>query len=107
MRATWTTGIMAGSEDRTNWTEAGGGLVLVNLRVPAGAVEWEVYETGRILRFACPCGCGVVSAMPVADNGRNGWVWDGNVEEPSLTPSVQMITPCRWHGYLIRGEWIA
>lgn len=34
---------------------------------------------------------------------RPRWVWDGNVESPTLAPSIH--SPGQWHGYLIKGEF--
>lgn len=57
------------------------------------------------IAFRCPCGCGNESWLPVSIGDR-GWLWDGNIEKPTLTPSVlQSGLPCKWHGYLTAGEW--
>jgi hypothetical protein len=58
------------------------------------------------LRFVCPCGCGSVGFTPIRP-GYTGssWQWDGNEAQPTLTPSIQKLTPCRWHGYLTKGEF--
>lgn len=56
-----------------------------------------------ILRFACPCGCGTIGALPLKHWDENGWTWDGDVLAPTCTPSIQMLSPCRWHGYLTKG----
>lgn len=34
--------------------------------------------------------------------GRREWTWDGNVKQPTLTPSI--LSPNVWHGYLTRGR---
>jgi hypothetical protein len=35
-------------------------------------------------------------------NGLHGW--DGNVEGPTITPSIGCDARCGWHGHLIKGE---
>ena len=74
--------------------------------LPAGAWDWRMADDGktRYLNFTCPCGCGVASMIPVTTvPGGHGWKWDGNEEKPTLSPSIQKLTPCRWHGYLRAG----
>lgn len=34
------------------------------------------------------------------------WAWDGNVEAPTLTPSVNCLGGCGWHGHVTNGECI-
>lgn len=57
-----------------------------------------------VLRFSCPCGCGAVAALPIDKTfDQRAWSWNGNKDLPSTQPSIQMLTPCRWHGYLTDG----
>jgi hypothetical protein len=35
------------------------------------------------------------------ENNRPRWIWDGNIENPSLMPSIH--APGEWHGYLQNG----
>lgn len=69
--------------------------------------EWETVEgekkSGWDMWFVCPCGCGNCSHIPLNHSG--GWNWDGNKEQPTLTPSVQKLVSCSWHGYLTKGVW--
>lgn len=72
--------------------------------------------TARIL-FVCPNGkrCGVLlgpSAVPRSEDGRlNVWGWDGNVDRPTITPSINCIAEkdgistggCGWHGFVTAG----
>lgn len=84
---------------------------------PAGAVEWsrntndQTDPNGQIthLHYLCPCGCGAVGNAPVNKGGKiaHAWEWDGNEEFPTLNPSIQMLTKCRWHGFLRKGVWIS
>lgn len=32
------------------------------------------------------------------------WHWDGNKDEPTLTPSIGCDQRCGWHGHLTKGE---
>ena len=72
-----------------------------------GAIEFRELD-GEVkgIAFRCPCGCGHDSWLPVCREER-GWIWDGNREAPSLTPSIlQSGLPCKWHGYLTNGEFV-
>ena len=64
--------------------------------------------------FVCPCGCGAHGALAFdnrpadylakhPDAARPAWHWDRNREKPTLSPSIQRTTGCRWHGYLRAG----
>ena len=36
------------------------------------------------------------------------WKWDGNIDRPTLTPSIgspRMAEGIGWHGYLVGGDW--
>lgn len=73
-------------------------------------------EIGR-LNYACPRGGGNCGSIRV----RNGekpkspktWGWNGNVEHPDLTPSINCLAKdpktnepyagCGWHGWLDKG----
>jgi hypothetical protein len=77
-----------------------------------GAFKWWRREEGgppTRLTFLCPCGCGTPAGVAVAKdmNDRGGnhpvWQWDGNIEKPTITPSIQIIGGCGWHGYLTAG----
>ncbi len=79
--------------------------------VAPGASWWVNGNDGAIacLRFACPCGCGLIGATPVrAGFGSGQWQWNGNKEKPSLTPSILFSSGCpnKWHGYLTDGMWV-
>lgn len=71
-----------------------------------------VYYKGNIcgLDYFCPCGkCKQSSYLPFRDNELTtepSWIFDGNMGSPSLTPSIQRTTSCRWHGYLTNGKFI-
>lgn len=56
------------------------------------------------LRYMCPCGCGNWACIPITtEPGGYGWQWNGNKEKPTLNPSIQKLTPCHWHGFLVDG----
>jgi hypothetical protein len=63
--------------------------------------------------FICPCGCGDLCAIDFRPKPAPSWDWDGNVEAPTLTPSVRRIVKRRdtgeqkthWHGWLRAGVW--
>jgi hypothetical protein len=83
--------------------------------LPAGVARWSVIESVnqgkkclyRSLAYMCPGGCGQIGHVPVttAEGYRDGWNWDGNLELPTLQPSIQMLAGCRWHGHLVKGIW--
>lgn len=56
--------------------------------------------------FVCPGPCKALSAIalrPVFDGSPQSWEFDGNLEAPTLTPSIHHLG-C-WHGYLTAGEF--
>lgn len=81
-------------------------------------IEGYPAATGHIL-FVCPNGkrCSVLlGPAAVAREASPGgrlciWAWDGNVERPTLTPSINCIAEkdgkptggCGWHGYITNG----
>ena len=69
----------------------------------AGSANWDANKSH--IRFICPCGCGGYIDLPVKSMCPEGWDWDGNVDEPTLSPSI-LNRPCGWHGYLRKGEWV-
>lgn len=56
------------------------------------------------MAYVCPCGCGGKGTIRFDTVHDNGWAWDGNVEKPTLSPSVKQVT-CGWHGWLRNGRW--
>lgn len=38
------------------------------------------------------------------DNAAHKWGWDGNMETPTLTPSIGCDHRCGWHGHITNGE---
>jgi hypothetical protein len=65
--------------------------------------------------FDCPCGCGTRSFIPF-ENPLDGGPPVGDVKNPhwrrsgetfetlTLTPSIQRVGGCGWHGFITNGE---
>jgi len=85
-----------------------GGETPYNRSLPVGASQWQNGTDGNIagLAFVCPCGCGSIGTTAVVKGFGTKWNWDGNKEFPTLTPSIQKLTACKWHGYLTKGEFV-
>lgn len=82
--------------------------------IPPG--EWILVrsESGNIyaLVFGCPCKTHQHSRslwLPISTGSKQGhkWLWDGNVDEPSITPSILRNDTCRWHGYMTKGKFVS
>jgi hypothetical protein len=83
---------------------------------PAGHVTYRRAAAGAIvgLMFGCPCGCG--RAYGASFDRPNGWTFDGNVEKPTINPSLgcypageSKVGPdgtYHWHGYLRAGIFV-
>lgn len=61
--------------------------------------------------YACPCGCGAIHGAAFS-HGNVRWTWDGNVESPTVTPSLGLHpkddsapdgSGYHWHGFLTAG----
>ncbi len=50
----------------------------------------------------CPCGCGATIQLPMSPPARPCWHLRGNMQAPSLWPSVRRKTGCRSH-FVVRG----
>lgn len=83
----------------------------------AGEWAWVVNQAGEepfLLAFGCPCGgCtegslahnGFIAITGSRQVNQHVWKWDGNLDEPTLTPSIQRLGACKWHGYLRAGKF--
>ena len=83
-----------------------------------GHFSWDIQGSGsrpKWLRWVCPHGFLHMTAIDpqtqrLASGGEGNWKWDGNLDSPSLTPSIaEVISPtpiggCD-HGFLTNGEW--
>lgn len=87
---------------------------IIDLGQPPGSFKFytksETRDQLRGMTFVCPCGCGVTGALPFHPLSgddikyqRDGWKWDGNVDAPTLEPSVH--NRGHWHGWLRAGVW--
>ncbi len=80
--------------------------------LPPGSAQWRGpraangFPNGLIA--VCPCGCGAVFSLDVNVGAvlPRQWGWDGNMDKPTLVPSVRRMDGCQWHGHLMNGEWI-
>lgn len=87
----------------------------VSKRLEDGTLEPIPYRAGVAISFDCPCGeCGEKTILNFKNPISGGetisphhpcWERTGdNFEVMSLTPSIQRMGKCRWHGYLTNGE---
>lgn len=71
-----------------------------------------VYHSGKAcgIDFCCPCGkCSQASYLPFRDTELStepSWEFDGNMEKPTLKPSILRTSECKWHGYLTDGIFV-
>lgn len=92
--------------DKATYAESGS---MFRKDLPPGMLMWQIVNNNpdvfprRFLWFVCPCGCGNCSHIPIKSDQQDGWQWDGNEQQPTLTPSIQKLISCRWHGYLRAG----
>jgi len=68
-------------------------------------------NSGWYFQANCPCGCGnnvFVSLDMKGDPARPGthrWGWDGDLERPTLTPSLRRTDTCKAHFNLDAGVY--
>jgi hypothetical protein len=79
---------------------------------PPGGFTFLASSTGRedaCLLHKCPCGCGRIAGLTIGTGEKPSnspsWLWDGDREKPTLSPSVYAKYDCGWHGYLKAGIW--
>lgn len=75
------------------------------LKAAAGGFEFLKDKTGRIslMVMICPCGCGNTGGLKIRPAPSPSWDWDGNLDAPTLSPSVHHVG--HWHGWLRNGIW--
>jgi hypothetical protein len=86
----------------------------ISTRTAAGELEPVPARHGVGLSLDCPCGCGVGCYVPFAnplDGGpqydAQGWQRTGDTFETlTLSPSIQRLSGCKWHGFIRNGEII-
>ena len=87
----------------------------ISRRLEDGTSEPIPYRAGVAISFNCPCGkCSErvilnfknpISGGDTISPHQPCWQRTGdNFEVMSLTPSIQRLGKCRWHGYLTDGE---
>ena len=59
-------------------------------------------ETHAGMHIACP-GCKKIIGISFVPGSGPQWHWDGNIENPSVSPSIEHLD-C-WHGHLHKGEF--
>lgn len=86
---------------------------------PVGHFHWSVSSTGQRYIWmilprqdndaGAPC---CIPIRPVSEGEtRASWAWDGNLERPTLTPSVlhapsKPESPYHWHGFVTAGRMV-
>jgi hypothetical protein len=51
-------------------------------------------------------GCGSLGSLPIRRFDEHpSWVWNGNLEQPTITPSIRRLDGCKFHGFLTDGVW--
>jgi Family of unknown function (DUF6527) len=69
-------------------------------------------DSGWYFQCNCPCGCKYGDIVPIELEGedtwhRTGWHWDGDLERPTLTPSLRRTgTACKIHFNVTKGQYI-
>lgn len=77
-----------------------------NLMMKAGDFMFATSQNNEpsSLLFICPCGCGKLRSVALKPRAASpSWDWNGDKEKPSLTPSINCLTGCQWHGWLTNG----
>ncbi len=63
----------------------------------------------QVFWFLCPCGSGELTSIMVTEPREEDlpgfWRWNGDLDRPTLAPSVLRRTACGWHGFLEDGNW--
>jgi hypothetical protein len=89
---------------------------------PIGSFDLEMggpegYQATAHILFVCPNGkrCSVLLGPTVVNRSSDDrlcvWAWDGNLERPTITPSINCLAEkngkptggCGWHGFIING----
>jgi hypothetical protein len=91
-----------------------GGDGIYNTDLSTGTLVPAPARTGIGVMFDCPCGCDSRTFIPFAnplDGGPSldapGWQRTGeSFETLTLTPSIQRVGGCAWHGFITNGEVI-
>ena len=82
-----------------------------------GCHKFEGYDNTAHILFVCPNGkrCRILLGPKFVDrpnpDGLCVWQWDGNMERPTIKPSINCIAVkdgkptggCGWHGFITNG----
>lgn len=77
--------------------------------------EFQKSKTGQSLNQNRPLGletghyhrCEGLLIRGRGQNARPSWVWDGNRERPTFSPSINCQScPGRWHGFIEKGRCV-
>lgn len=52
----------------------------------------------------CPCGCGEAISLPMTEGAEPCWQFNGNMNSPTLSPSVWRTEGCASHFFLRGGK---
>ncbi len=85
--------------------------------IPKGEWAWVIRKKGDDpdhLAYGCPCDTNCIEGRAVHNcyipvsraKEPNGWKWDGDWKAPTLTPSIQRMDDCRWHGFMTAGKFV-
>lgn len=85
--------------DSKKWTWPDGqiGPTRPDLAPGAWCFKKDMNDNLAAIDFVCPCGCGQLSTIPIKDD------WNGDLERPTLIPSILRKSGCGWHGFLTNG----
>jgi hypothetical protein len=74
-------------------------------RAPSAGGELVAGVTAHIL-FVCPNRkrCAVFMGPAAIPGQLNVWAWDGDLGRPTLSPSINCVGGCGWHGFIANGE---
>ena len=61
------------------------------------------------IAFYCPNGTNRICQIPLTlgapvDGPDRRWHWDGNMQAPTITPSIGCDNRCGWHGHITAGH---
>lgn len=76
-------------------------------------LDYDPAEPGQEERFGFKCPkhpsnrCKGLLLRGVGHNIRPSWVWDGNRDAPTFSPSINCLScPGKWHGYIENGRCV-
>ncbi len=80
--------------------------------LPAGEIALFGYGEGgkpKWAAFTCPRnpqGQCMIALNPQKNGGGAGWDWNGDIDAPSFTPSIDCKGGCGWHGFITAGAFV-